>query len=208
MPALKSYDILLERPVYGLTAADKQALLLDDMRDLTEWHRSACAPYKKIMEALYTPSKAFTTLADVPFLPVRIFKHQKLASVPDDQIIKTMTSSGTSGQTPSQIFLDKTTAGLQVKVLSRIMADFVGQKRLPMLIIDCKATVKDRYSFSARTAGINGFSMFGRDVTFALQDDMSLDLEAIEQFTKKIRGWACVGVWLYLYYLAVFYPHA
>ena len=185
MPELSSIDNLLERPVYGLSATDKQALLLNDMRDLTKWHEHACVSYKKIMTALYPAPTSFTTLADVPFLPVRIFKHQKLSSVPDDQIVKTMTSSGTSGQTPSQIFLDKTTASLQVKILSRIMADFIGGKRLSMLVIDCKATVKERYRFSARTAGINGFSMFGRDVTFALKDDMSLDLEAIENFTKK-----------------------
>lgn len=177
--------MLLERPVYGLTAAYKQALLLDDIRELTQWHKSACVSYSKILDALYSAPTSFTTLADVPFLPVRIFKHQKLASIFDDQIVKTVTSSGTSGQMPSQIFLDKATASLQVKILSRIMADFVGQKRLPMLVIDCKATVKDRYRFSARTAGINGFSMFGRDVTFALRSDMSLNLEVIDQFTKK-----------------------
>lgn len=185
MSALKSNDTLIERPVFGMAAHDKQVQLLADMNDLTKWHKDACIPYAKIIDALYPGDEAAKSLAEVPYLPVRVFKHQKLASVADDQIIKTMTSSGTSGQTPSRIFLDKTTSSLQVKILSRIMADFIGQKRLPMLVIDCKATVKDRYSFSARTAGINGFSMFGRDVTFALNDDMSLDFDAIKEFIKK-----------------------
>lgn len=188
MSALRSFDTILDRPAYGLSTSEKQALLLEDLRDLTNWHKKSCAPYNKILNALYPDTHDFSNLADVPYLPVRIFKHQKLSSVAEDQIVKTMTSSGTSGQTPSQIFLDKVTASLQVKILSRIMADFVGGKRLPMLVIDCKATVKDRFRFSARTAGINGFSMFGKDVTFALKDDMSLDFDAIEEFTQKHGG--------------------
>jgi len=129
--------------------------------------------------------KIASKLEELPFLPVRLFKHERLVSVKDEEIIKTMTSSGTSGQNVSQIFLDKQTAALQVKVLSRIMGDFFGRQRLPLLVIDCRATVADRYRFSARTAGILGFSMFGRDVEYALNDDMSLDEERVRCFVKK-----------------------
>jgi phenylacetate-coenzyme A ligase PaaK-like adenylate-forming protein len=106
-------------------------------------------------------------------------------SVPKEQVIKTMNSSGTGGQQVSQIFLDKETATLQVKVLSKIVGDFIGPKRLPMLIIDAQSTVSSRYKFSARTAGILGFSMFGRDVTFALDDQMQLNLEVVKDFLIK-----------------------
>ena len=74
-----------------------------------------------------------------------------------------MTSSGTAGQGVSQIFLDGDTSSLQVKVLSKIMSDFIGTKRLPMLVIDSKSIISNREKFSARTAGVLGFSMFGRD---------------------------------------------
>jgi hypothetical protein len=114
-----------------------------------------------------------------------LFKHERLVSVPADEVIKTMTSSGTSGQNVSQIFLDKKTAALQVKVLSRIMAEFFGRLRLPLLVIDSRATVADRYRFSARAAGILGFSMFGREIAYALDDDMSLNEERVRRFVEK-----------------------
>jgi hypothetical protein len=52
-------------------------------------------------------------------------------------------------------------------------------------VIDCPPTVSNRLKFSARTAGILGFSMFGRDVTYALNDDMELDLEKITAFLER-----------------------
>jgi hypothetical protein len=99
-----------------------------------------------------------------------------------------MTSSGTSGQTPSKIFLDGTTASNQTKVLSRILTSYIGKKRLPMLIIDSKSILKDRNSFSARGAGILGFSMYGYDVQYVLDDDFNLDIDLIQNFLLKQEG--------------------
>ena len=40
----------------------------------------------------------------MPFIPVSLFKMFNLLSIPKEQIFKTMTSSGTSGQAVSKIF--------------------------------------------------------------------------------------------------------
>ena len=72
---------------------------------------------------------------DIPFIPVRLFKEYDLLSVPKDDVVKTMTSSGTTGQRVSKIFLDKTTSANQTKVLAKIVSSFTGQKRLPMLLL-------------------------------------------------------------------------
>jgi phenylacetate-coenzyme A ligase PaaK-like adenylate-forming protein len=109
-------------------------------------------------------------------------------SVLKEEIVKTMTSSGTTGQNVSKIFLDKETSALQIKVLSKIMANFIGKTRLPMLVIDTKKIIDNREMFSARTAGILGFSIFGRDVQFALNDDMSINYKQVENFIKKYQG--------------------
>ena len=69
-----------------------------------------------------------------------------------------MTSSGTSGQAVSKIYLDQETASLQSRVLTNLMRDVTGPARLPMLIIDAPSSVKNRTNFSARGAGIIGFS--------------------------------------------------
>ena len=122
----------------------------------------------------FNPDENFE-IRNIPFIPVRLFKEHELLSVPRSSIIKTMRSSGTSGQIPSKIFLDKYTASNQSKVLSKIVTDFIGKKRLPLLVIDSKSVIKDRKQFSARGAGILGFSMFGHNITYALNEDMTLD---------------------------------
>ena len=46
---------------------------------------------------------------------------------------------------------------------------------MPMIIIDCPSVVKNRAMFSARGAGILGFSIFGSRKIYALDDDMKLE---------------------------------
>jgi hypothetical protein len=187
MPEHDVITRILGLPAFGLDASLKSPLLLECMRTLTEHHVLRCEPYRKISRKFWGAESA-ETLEALPFLPVRLFKHERLSSVSESEVVKTMTSSGTTGQTVSQIFLDKQTSAMQVKVLSRIMADFIGPKRLPMLVVDCRATVADRLRFSARTAGILGFSLFGREIEYALDDDMSLAHKRVEAFTRRHAG--------------------
>ncbi len=175
----------LEYEPYGLDARRKHELMLQAMRQLTHWHAQQCAAYHHVMQGLQVAPADLNRLEDVPYLPVRLFKEFELLSVPCDDVFKTMTSSGTSGQQVSRIFLDKATASLQTKVLSRLMAGLLGKKRVPMLVIDSPSVLKDRLAFSARGAGILGFSMFGLDVTYALDDDMQLDIGALEEFLSR-----------------------
>ena len=53
--------------------------------------------------------------------------------------------------------LDELEVAWQQQTLQRIMADFIGEKRIPMLIIDAPNVLRDRALFSARGAGIMGF---------------------------------------------------
>lgn len=171
-------------PSFELAQGSKEPLLLESLQSLTLHHQHTCAAYKQILSKFWKTNKSLS-LESLPFLPVRLFKHERLLSVPSEEIIKTMTSSGTGGQNLSKIFLDKKTSALQVKVLSRIVTDFIGPKRLPMLVIDCRATVANRLDFSARTAGILGFSMFGREIEFALDENMTLNESRVSQFIAK-----------------------
>jgi phenylacetate-coenzyme A ligase PaaK-like adenylate-forming protein len=184
MPALDNLHWLDFEP-YGLDSVRKHEVMLAAMRELTLWHAQQCAEYHQVMQALQVTPANLDRLEDVPYLPVRLFKEFELLSVPRDDIFKTMTSSGTSGQQVSRIFLDKATASLQTKVLSRLMTGLLGKKRVPMLVIDTPSVLKDRMAFSARGAGILGFSMFGLDVTYALNDDMQLDIGALESFVAR-----------------------
>lgn len=184
---------LAEWPAFSLTKEDKAAQLHPALKKLSLLHENKCEEYARLLASFSGFNKSEESgLQSVFPLPVRLFKTQELKSVPQDEVIKTMTSSGTTGQQRSQIFLDKETSVLQVKILSKIMTDFIGPKRLPMLIIDCPSTVRDRKKFSARTTGILGFSMYGRDLTFALNDDMSINHQAVEAFIGKYQDQDCL----------------
>ncbi len=179
---------LLGMPPYALGAADKQARMAEGLRQLTAFHRQACTPYARVLDVLGVDHERLNSVADIPFLPVRVFKEHDLLSVPRDQVFKTMTSSGTSGQQVSRIYLDRDTAALQHKVLARLMTDLLGKSRRPMLVIDSPTVLRDRLAFSARGAGILGFSFFGQDVTYALDEAMNLDLPAIQSFLERHQG--------------------
>lgn len=173
------YDELFSLPLFGLGEEQKNSLYVRWLDELGSHHRKMCSAYAE-MEAVLGHNFA---------LPVRLFKEYDLRSVDLDEVAKTMTSSGTTSQAKSRIFLDGATSSRQTKALSRIVADFVGtSKRVPMLVIDAPGTVEDRTMFSARTAGVRGFSMFGRDVTFALDNDMNLDFESIKAFQERHKG--------------------
>ena len=179
---------MLTTSVFNLNNADKNNFILNNMNVLTQFHLKNCFEYKTLIDKFGKMKQSYDSLLDIPFIPVRIFKYIDLLSVEKKNILKTMTSSGTSGQSVSKIFLDKETSLLQIKVLSKIMAEFIGKKRLPMLIIDSKSIIFNRQKFSARTAGVLGFSMFGRDVEFALDDDMKVNYERVEKFLKKHKS--------------------
>jgi hypothetical protein len=103
-------------------------------------------------------------------------------------VVKTLTSSGTSGQGVSRIYLDAGTAQLQSRTLVKIMQHFLGVARRPMVFLDHSAIVKNRQSSSARAAGILGMLPFGRQPFYALREDMSLDLEGLEDYLARMRG--------------------
>lgn len=183
-----SFDRFLQIPPYSLDQKEKERLLLDRLVELTEHHQSNCSAYRRILDSISYDRAQMASCRDLPFLPVRLFKELSLRSVSQEDVVKTMTSSGTSGQAVSKIYLDRTTSANQQKALVKIVSDFVGPDRMPMIILDCPSVVKDRRMFSARGAGILGFSIFGAKKIYALNDNMELDVEGLSEFLDKYQG--------------------
>ncbi len=173
-------------PPFSLNKNEKDELFFNALKNLHQFHLDSCSDYKKITSII--SKNKISSVEDFPFLPVRLFKDFELISVDRASIKKIITSSGTSGTVPSKIFLDADTASRQTKVLTKILNSYIGNKRLPMLIIDSRAVLKNRNSFSARGAGILGFSMFGFDVHYALDEDMNIDIPTIIDFINKYDG--------------------
>ena len=181
-------DEMLAIAPYSLAREEKRAMQLARLKALTAHHYAHCAPYRQMLDAQGIAPQAINAPEAIPFLPVSLFKTLTLKSVADEEVVKTMTSSGTTGQQVSRIFLDKTTAAMQQKTLVKIVSHFTGAGRMPMLIIDSPEALKDRLHFSARGAGILGFSLFGADRAWALDEEMNLNIAAIEAFLEKHRG--------------------
>lgn len=185
---LENHQQYLSRAPYGLASVDKRNFLTECLNELTRHHYRQSKEYEAIASRLGYEPAVERAIEDLPFIPVQLFKEYELSSVPRDKVVKVIKSSGTSGQQPSKIYLDSPTARSQSKCLYNIISSFIGTKRLPMLILDTELVKKDRSMFSARGAGIIGFSMFGRDVCYAMDDNMQLRLDALEEFVEKHRA--------------------
>lgn len=172
---------------YNLDKNSKQQQLLDGLNELTAHHMEHNAAYRAMLTKSGQQEQG-SSLEAVPYLPVQLFKLMELVSVPQEDVVKVLTSSGTTGQQVSKIFLDKETASKQTKALVEVMKPLIGGQRLPMVIFDSKSVLKDRRSFSARGAGILGFANFGRGHFYALNDDMSVDWDGLEQFITQHNG--------------------
>lgn len=176
---------LLETAPYSLCKEDKHAVLDAYLLNLSKYHYEHCEAYRKMLDATGVDLNTIRHYEDLPYLPVSLFKDLTLRSVKEEDIIKTMTSSGTTGQKTSRIYLDRETNASQTKTLTKIVSSLLGNKRVPMIILDSNSVVKDRNMFSARGAGILGFSMFGSKRMYALDENMELDIEGMKAFLEE-----------------------
>lgn len=207
--SIQEVEELISAGQYSLPQKEKEEILLGFLKNLTSHHYERSEVYRKILDNLSAPgSGSYNNIYDVPFIPVRLFKNFKLQSIPDEKVLKVLTSSGTSGQKVSRIALDKETSLLQVKALASIVTSYIGKQRLPMVIIDSDSTVKKKSLLSARGAGLVGLSNFGRDHLFALDENMELKADRLSEYLKKyssetilVFGFTFM-VWQYLYNFA------
>ena len=193
---------------YDLVKEEKEEFLVQQLNELTEHHLEYCADYRAMIEKSGGFKQA-KTLKELPFIPVQLFKMMDLLSVARKDVVKVLTSSGTTGQQVSKIFLDRETAGSQTRALVEVMKPVLGGKRLPMIILDTKSVLKNRQSFSARGVGILGFSNFGRKHFYAFNEDMTVDWDGLRSYLNEHRGSTILlfgftfMIWKYFYQEAV-----
>lgn len=199
---LTDYENWLSFSPYRISQQEKESLYLPYLNELTDYHRHQCPPYNHALQ-IFNYKKA-TTLSEIPFIPISIFKNMTLKSIPEKDIFKIITSSGTSGQAVSHIYLDQKNAQIQQQVLCVLGQQILGSKRLPMLIIDTPEVLTNRKSFNARSAAILGFSLFAKKKYFALHPDLSLNMDVlneIKQYATQpffIFGFTFM-IWRYFY---------
>ena len=179
-----NWEQLITLPAYDLNSQDKANVFTPALMALSQHHYTHSEDYRLIIDSLY--KEAFEQ-GDIPALSVGLFKHHLLKSIATENIFRITTSSGTTSQQVSQIVLDKDNTLRQQKLLATILKHWLGCKRLPMLIIDHPNVIKDKFSYSARGVGVQGMSLFGHDHTYALNEDMSINIDAVSQFFDKYK---------------------
>lgn len=161
--------------------------VFESLKSLTQHHYSHCDLYRWYVDSMFPDFEQSENLEALPWLPVRAFKLHELRSVSSDEVFKVMLSSGTGGA-QSKIYLDQNNVRAQQAKLVEVFSNTFGKSRYPMLVIDSEATVKERLRFSARTAAINGFSIFSKRRDFALDDAMQLDVDRVSEFLERVSG--------------------
>lgn len=180
-------EILNIQP-YSLNKIEKERLFSSFLTERSRYHYANCEPYQKMMDSIgFNPERNYA-YTDLPFLPVQLFKMTELYSTNKKEIVKILSSSGTSGQTRSKVFLDKENAANQTKALTKIVSSFIGSRRLPLIIIDSENSIGERNQLSAFNAGVIGFSLFGSKKIFALNEQMEPEYDQLQTFIKQHQG--------------------
>lgn len=198
-------EIDFSKPPYEQAEAEKDIYYTEQLKALTDYHRQRCAPYRRMLEALGYQQEQAEHYRDLPWLPVGLFKRMQLNSLEDSADYKVGQSSGTVSQKHSSVILDGETRVLQQQALGAIGGTVIGHRRLPMLVVERPSVLMDSRTFSAKVAGIQGFSLFGKNRTFVLGKDGRLDVEGIgsflEQFgSEKFLIYGFTGqIWQHLY---------
>jgi hypothetical protein len=174
---------------FTLTQAEKDGMLLEILKPLCAEVAAACPAYGRFLVRLGQPIIDWQRVADVPPLPVTMFKKFALSAVPEEQVVRELHSSSTTGQSPSRIFIDKTTAFRQARALVSILKDAIGGARRPYLVLDAPESVGDGDTLTARGAAIRGIGNFASTTTFAMRQGgdgaIDPDWDAVAAFFEE-----------------------
>jgi hypothetical protein len=171
---------------YAVAQAEKERVLVGILRERCRKIAHNCPAYGRFLERLGPPPEDWRSVADVPPVPVAMFKHFLLSAVPPAEVVRELHSSSTSGQRPSRIVIDKTTAFRQTRALAAILKEQLGGQRRPYLVLDSAESAAAGDMLTARGAAIRGVGSFASETVYALRKNPGGDLEpdwpAIEQF--------------------------
>jgi hypothetical protein len=190
---------LLSIAPYSLPSEERLSLLLKGLKDALEYACDKHSGFRNYVQSWPVDFRLAKRIADLPYLPVGIFKaNPPLSLVEAHEIKRTLTSSATTGQIPSRVVLDSLTARRMTKGVIAIAQDFLGPGRRPYLVVDLPGTVGGGRELGARGAAIQGLQPFANEVTYCLSSDkngeLELDIGKVLEFGKH---WQDASVLVY-----------
>ena len=180
-------DNVLNLSPFSYSKYQKEKIFNKYFKKLNKHHYKNCSEYRRIVKTLNYKLNNIDKIQNYPMLPINMFKVFDLMSVKKSKIIRKVFSSGTSGEL-SKIFLDKENSNNQMKVLTKIMKNILGNERLPMLIIDQDPLSNRKQNFNAKSAAIFGFSLFGKNHCYILDKNKNIKLKLLKSFLKKYKN--------------------
>lgn len=181
---MDAINALIKQDPFALTLEDRTPLFHAAIKESFKHHINSNPLMAKYCKKKGLDMDAFPeALADLPYLPVGLFKTNLLASVKDSEIKKTLYSSATSG-TPSKVVIDKTTSQRQSLVSSSVMAHYLGNHRRPLIILDKDPYKNPSTELGARLAATTGFLVFSNKTHYVMggcTDKLQLDINLLEK---------------------------
>ena len=177
-------ESLLIQPSYGVDPQQRCNALLALLKKELAYACDRNPQFRNYVANWPIDFCAAERIADLPYLPVGVFKaNPPLALVGTEDVKRTLTSSATTGQVPSRVVLDAATARRMAKGVVTIIRDFIGPARRPYLIIDTPENLAAHAQLGARGAAIQGLSSFATETVCCLRPgengDSSLDREKL-----------------------------
>lgn len=168
--------------------AEHKNLFLNTLKHQINFHKNNSTQYNNFINNIDLDLKKLKNIENLPFLHVNNFKENNLYSIKKNDIYKILNSSGTTNQNLSKIYLDKINAKNQIVALKKILHSVLGEDRLPMLIFEQNPNLIDKNKFGAKVAAILGFSIFGKNHTFAINSKNEIDYNSLNNFLKKFSN--------------------
>jgi Acyl-protein synthetase, LuxE len=175
---------LFAQPPFGLEPQEHQRVLLTLLKKELDYACDRSLRFRNYVGHWPVDFHLADKIADLPYLPVRVFKaNPPQALVAADDVKRTLTSSATTGQVPSRVVLDALTARRMTKGVIIVIRDFIGSSRRPYLVIDTPENMKGQTELGAPGAAIQALGSFATEVECCLiareNGDTSLDLEKL-----------------------------
>ena len=185
-------DRFLSMPPYSQPPDEKQAGLLEILKEELDYACRSHPGYKNYIQHWPSDYQSAAEVADLPFLPVGILKaNPPLSFVGLDEIKRVLTSSATTSQMPSIVVLDSSTARRMTKGIVNIVRDFIGPARRPYLVVDTPGFLGTGSALGARGAAIQGLQPFASETTYCFSlDDLGgllLDRDSLKEFAKNCQ---------------------
>ena len=190
--------LLTEEP-YRLDVSEHQAGLLALLKTELAYACQRHGSFRNYIEAWPIDYQTSKRIADLPFVPVGVFKsNPPLSLIEGSEITRILTSSATTGQVPSRVVLDSATARRMTKGVMMIIRDFIGSSRRPYLVVDTPAALASNGELGARGAAIQGLRSFATEIICCLSADAdgNLRLEG-DKLLECSKRWKDAEVLVY-----------